>query len=109
MATIREYLKATLTRYNIDLSDAEVDAALIDQGLNPVNQYTADASRPTKLAIVEIIPGLLLSPDITEGGYAVKWDRGAVKAYYSLLCSQLGKPDLLSPAQPKIRSKSNLW
>lgn len=108
MATIREYLKATLIRYNIELTDAEVDAALIDQGLNPVNQYTADASRPTKLAIVEIIPGLLLSPDTTEGGYSVKWDRAAVKAYYSLLCAQLGKPDLLT-VQPKIKSKSHLW
>ena len=108
MATIRETISDTLARYNIELSEAEIDSKLIEQGLVPTDPFTAEASRPVKLAIVGVIPELLLMPDVTEGGYSVKYDKGALMRYYALLCSELGIPDKINP-QPKIRSKSCIW
>ncbi len=108
MATIRETISATLSRYNIELSEAEIDAKLIDQDLTPTDPYSASASRSINLAIVSVIPELLLAPDITEGGYSIKFDRGAVMKFYSWLCSELGLEDKLNP-QPKIRDKSSMW
>lgn len=108
MATIRETITAKLARYNIDLSEAELDAAIVDQGLVPTDEYSASASHKTKLVIVEVIPGLLVVPDVTEGGYSVKFDRAGIMAYYRLICSELGIPDKLNP-QPRIRSKAHLW
>ncbi|MCF2498397.1 DUF6706 family protein [Dyadobacter chenhuakuii] len=108
MATIREFIQAKLSRYNIDLTEAELDAAIIDQGLTPADQYASSASKSTLKVIASVIPELLLAPDITEGGYSIKYDKGAVTSYYRLLCAQLGIDDNLNP-QPKIRSKSSLW
>lgn len=108
MATIREFIQAKLSRYNIDLSEAELDAAIQDQALTPTDPYAPEASKPTLKVIASVIPELLLAPDITEGGFSIKYDKGAVSAYYNLLCSQLGIPNQLNP-QPKIRSKSGIW
>ena len=108
MATIREFIQAKLSRYNIDLTEAELDAAITDQGLVSSDQYTSSASTSSLKVIASVIPELLLAPDITEGGYSIKFDRAAVTAYYKLLCAQLGIDDRLNP-QPKIRSKSSIW
>ncbi|WP_426291978.1 DUF6706 family protein [Dyadobacter endophyticus] len=108
MATIREFIQAKLSRYNIDLSEAELDAAIQDQALTPSDPYAPEASKPTLKVIASVIPELLLAPDVSEGGYSIKFDRAAVTAYYSWLCGELGIPDKLNP-QPKIRSKAHLW
>lgn len=108
MATIQEITQARLSRYNIELSEVEIVGKLIDQGLIPTDAYTATASKHIDMVFVSVIPELLLAPDITEGGYSQKYDKAAIMAYYSLLCSQLGIPNKLNP-QPKIRNKSHLW
>ena len=108
MTTIREFIQAKLSRYNIDLTDTELDAAIVDQGLVPTDQYASSVSKSTLKVVASVIPELLLAPDITEGGYSIKYDKTAVLAYYNLLCSQLGIPNALN-SQPKIRSKSHLW
>jgi len=108
MATIREVITSTLQRYHIELSEAELDAKLILQGLNPTDAFNPSADRPMKLAIVSVIPELLLAPDVQEGDYAVKFDRNAIMRYYSLLCQELGVEDKLNP-KPKIRNRSRRW
>lgn len=109
MATIQEFIVAKLTRYNIELSDIELAAALTEQGLIASDEYSAAAARPLKLVIVALIPELLLMPDVTEGGYANKWDKVGIKAYYSLLCKELGIKDELAPARPIISNASSRW
>jgi|SRR5215217_9701761 len=103
MATIQEYFEAKLLRYNIELSEVETEAALIEQGLDPTSYYTPGSTIQVKTAIVKILPELLLKPDITEGGYAEKWDKGAVKLFYSLLCAELGLPDVFAAPVPTLR------
>lgn len=102
MATIQEYFVAKLSRYNIELNDAEIQAALLDEGLVPSDEYTPGSAVAIKTAIVKLIPELLLKPDITEGGYSEKWDKGALKLFYSLLCKELGLPDILADPKPSL-------
>lgn len=108
MATIREYIQAKLDRYNIELSEAEIDAILAYNDLVGPDTYSSSASRAVKLAIVKCIPELLLQPDITEGGFSRKFDKAAVIAYYSMLCKELGVEDQLTP-KPNLKNISNRW
>ena len=108
MATIQEYIQAKLIRYRIALSDVEISALIIDQGLNPIDEYTLENSTSAKTVIVRVVPELLLRPDITEGGYSEKWDRDGILAYYSLLCKEIGLVDELN-AVPTLKNVSYLW
>ena len=48
-------------------------------------------------AIAVFIPSLLARPtSVNESGFSVSWDKDGIKAYYSLLCKQLGIEDVLS-------------
>jgi len=108
MAAIGEVIQAKLSRYNIDLTEAELEVAISEQGLVSSDPYTSEVSTKTLKVIAGVLPELLLAPDITEGGYSIKYDKTAVLAYYKMLCADLGLPDKVSP-QPKIRSKSCIW
>lgn len=108
MATIRETITSKLRRYNIELTEAEIDAELIAQGLTPEDEFSVSADKQIKLALVRMIPELLLSPDIQEGDLSIRFDRQAIMKYYSYLCKELGVPDKLN-SKPTIRSKSNYW
>ena len=108
MATIREYIKSKLERYNIELTEAELDALLADNDLVGPDTYSSSASRAVKLAIVKCIPELLVQPDITEGGFSRKFDKAAIISYYSMLCKELGVEDQLSP-KPTLKNASNRW
>lgn len=103
MATVQEYFEAKLSRYNIELSDVETEAALIEEGLDPTAYFTPGSTIQIKTAIVKVLPELLLKPDITEGGYSEKWDKGAVKLFYSLLCGELNLPDVFAVPEPSLR------
>lgn len=108
MATILEYIQAKLERYNIELTEAEIDAILADNELVGTDNYSSTVSTPIKLAIVKCIPELLLQPDITEGGFSRKFDKAAIISYYSMLCKELGVEDQLSP-KPTLKNASNRW
>lgn len=106
MATVREFITAKLERFNIELSTAEMDALVVDQGLNLDAAYNSSTATIAKKAILEIIPELLLSPDVREGGYSQSWDTEGIKAYYNMLCAELKVPNKLIP---KVTDKSYMW
>ena len=108
MATIRAYITAKLARYNIEIQADELDGEIVTQGLTPTSEFTAGAATPAKRVLLSVIPGLLLQPDITEGGYSMKFDREGVRAFYGLLCAELGEENKLD-RQPVVRDRSNAW
>lgn len=109
MATIREVVESKLLRYNIELSEVELDGYIIDQGMNPGDEYTSDATLSTKLLYFALLPELLLAPDITEGGFARKWDRAAIKTFISLLAKELGKDDPFAVDTPTMTYIGDRW
>lgn len=103
--TTSEFIQAKLASFNITLSDIEMEALLVDNGLTELSEYESKAA---KTALLNIIPELLLKPDISEGGFSIKWDKGAIEKYYALLCQELGVQNKLIQ-KPKVSNKSNSW
>lgn len=46
--------------------------------------------------------------NVSEGGYSVSWNIEAVKLYYSSLCAELGKENVLT-GRAKVYNRSNFW
>lgn len=108
MATIKDIAKVKLERYGFDANDIEIDAFLIQAGIDGGTEYNViDSEISLKKILYTAIPELLLSPSVSEGGFSKKWDSQSVKAYYKLLCNELGYPDKLGG--PKIKDISNRW
>lgn len=66
------------------------------------DEVTQSNSTPIKVAIVSFIPTLLLrATSINESGFSMSWNIDGIKAYYSMMCKQLGIKDELDN-KPKI-------
>lgn len=112
MATIREYVDGKLARVGLEIEDVELTVLMDLRGVDDSTQCDDAASLAiAKRIIVDAIPELLLLPDVQEGGMSIKRNPAAIKAYYALLCNELGIDNKLDPpaATPTVKDKSNLW
>ncbi len=103
-----EYITAKLGRFN--LSDEDCEVILLDNGLNADDEVSVNEM---KLAIYNSLSDWFpLHKSITEGGVNETWDYEAVKLYYSLLCKELGKEniiDTLNAQKTEVCDRSNIW
>lgn len=82
--------------------DNVIDGALLDEGIPGSSQYLATGSNAIKRAAVSVLKILLSTPDTTNtDGYAINWDRSAVKHRIADLESELG----MTRSIPKITGK----
>lgn len=111
--TVSQFLIAKLSTLHIAIEAAEAAALLAEQGLSDTAEYGADNARAVKLAIATLLPTMLMKPDVSEGGYSEKWDKNALKLYYSILCRELGIDDVIAAAEavpvPTVQDRSDLW
>ncbi len=103
--TNKEYLTKALNGLNV--SEDDIDIILVKSGL--VADDVADV-RACDMAVYNRMSVVLkgMSQNISEGGYSISWNIEAVKMYYSALCNELGKENVLV-ASPKVRNRSNFW
>lgn len=102
--TYLEWMTSTVARFNVTADEAEL--ILTNQSeLVPDMSATVDVTI-AKRALCKEFASILPMANVTEGGYSVTWDMGAIKAYYRALCAELGMQDL---TQPQIRNRSNIW
>lgn len=103
--TYKEYLTKSLDSFGV--SEDDIDIILFKADLNKDEE--ADVNKADN-AIYNRLSIVLknMTQNISEGGYSISWNIDAVKLYYSQLCSELRKPNLLD-RKPKVRNKSNLW
>lgn len=110
MVTAKEYIATSLQEFNIAISDAELSVQLSLNGISGSEIFTPEMYKSIQKTIVAIIPKLLLMSEISEGDLTIKWNIEGVKAYYSMLCKELGIEDKLNTANvPTITNRSNLW
>lgn len=111
MATNSEVIKARLNRYGIEIQDAELDAHAVDTALVLTDEYSINEGPAVKRVLALVLRDLLVMPDLSEGQISIKWDRAAVKAYYGMLCKELGLVNefIEIAPQPTIQNKSYLW
>lgn len=103
--TNKEYLTKSLNGLNV--SEDDIDIILVKGGLvadGTVDTRACDVSVYNRMSVV--LKGML--QNVSEGGYSISWNMEAVKKYYSALCNELGKENVLV-ARPKVRNRSNIW
>lgn len=103
--TNKEYLTKSLNGLNI--SEDDIDIILLKGGLDAsgdVDTTICDMSVYNRMSVV--LKGMM--QNVSEGGYSISWNIEAVKLYYSALCTELGKENVLV-SRPKIRNRSNYW
>lgn len=104
ITTNREYLLKALAKFNV--SEDDVDLILLESP-EILPDATPDVTG-CKLAIHKAMSVILPLANIGESGYSVSWNIEALKMWYTSLCAELGKENLIS-GRPKIRDRSNLW
>ena len=101
---VREYISSKYQSYGIKLSEADLLDMAQDAKVELSDEVTQSNSTPIKVAIVSFIPTLLLrATSINESGFSMSWNIDGIKAYYSMMCKQLGIKDELNDNKPKIK------
>jgi len=105
MASVQDVIASKLQPLSIELTPVQMEALLVENGLNGSAPYTLDLKQPVSQALHSMASQLLAMPDVTEGGYSIKYDRKAVQVF----CEQLWADISQSSTQPKVRNRSSLW
>jgi hypothetical protein len=98
--------EALIAALQISVEDATLDKVLIDLDVIGSDTYSKDNATAIDKCAIEVLQGLLSMPDVSEGGYSVKYDRKAVEARLSYLSQKTGVAD---PLKPTINDASNRW
>lgn len=104
--TNKEYLTKTLSGFG--LSDDDIDIILLKSSLDGASDHldinACDLAVYNRFSI--ILKGMM--QNVSEGGYSVSWNMEAIKLYYSALCNELGKENVLV-GRPKVYNRSSYW
>lgn len=109
MASITAVITDSLNPFSIELSAVRLERLLVDADLDGSTVYTKDKAQAVKGVLVTVVSDLLAMPDVTEGGYSVKWDRTAVSIYLSQLRAELGITPVATNGTPTVSDRSYLW
>lgn len=101
--TNKEALVATL---QASVPDNALEKALADRGIVSAAIYGATQTAGIDGAAMDLLSGLLSAPDVSEGGYSVRFDRTAIKARLIFLANKYGNTEILSGLQPSVTSKA---
>lgn len=109
------YIASKLSRLRIFLDANELSVAYTNAGITGNENYTVSLKPVIDKFFYDIIPELLAMPDKTQGDTSLKWDRPAIKSFYSIVAGNLDLPNQLPeviaemPLKPTITDKSYLW
>lgn len=106
--------QALIAVLQVSVDDAVLNKALLDAGFSTSDDEDYDAdfdlydnskARSIDLCAIEVLQGLLSTPNITEGGYSITFDRQSVQARLQYLSYKNG---VSNPIGPKVR-RSSPW
>lgn len=103
--TNKEALAAVV---RVSIPDSSYEKSMLDRDVNPAATYTKENAEAIDLCAIELLSGLLSDPDVSEGGYSIKFDRGAVQKRLISLATKHGASDILSQYSPSVTSPS-VW
>ncbi|ARK08872.1 DUF6706 family protein [Fibrella sp. ES10-3-2-2] len=104
--TNKEIIAAKVQSFGLDLDEVELKGLLVDHDVDGELEYDKAWKEPVKKLLLDYLSTILARPDVTEGGYAVKWDRTGVATYIARLETDLGlttKPAIV------ISSAEDMW
>ena len=88
----------------------DVEGLLVDQGLNPDDEYTADIGNAGafQLAYAFGLVEILISPNLSEGDWSRTWgDRSVIEKIVSAIFNRFAPDD--NPLNPQIKNISSRW
>lgn len=95
--TVSDYITQKIGSFGMHLSEADLLDMTLNSSVSLDDEITKENMIEVNKAIAVFIPSLLARPtSVNESGFSVSWDKDGIKAYYSLLCKQLGIEDVLS-------------
>lgn len=95
--TVSDYITQKIGSFGMHLSEADLLDMTLNSSVSLDDEITKKNMIEVNKAIAVFIPSLLARPtSVNESGFSVSWDKDGIKAYYSLLCKQLGIEDVLS-------------
>lgn len=104
--TIGEYIKEKMSLWSVELSDEVITLELSRVELD--SSVTISAETNLDKFFYNVIPDIILLPkSVSEGGFSISYDKDAITAYYKILASRLGLPNLL--AKDTITDITNRW
>lgn len=104
--TIGEYIKEKTSLWSVELSDEVITLELSRVELD--SSVTISAETNLDQFFYNVIPDIILLPkSVSEGGFSISYDKDAITAYYKILASRLGLPNLL--AKDTITDITNRW
>ncbi|MEG0848475.1 MAG: DUF6706 family protein [Myroides sp.] len=104
--TIGEYIKEKTSLWSVELSDEVITLELSRVELD--SSVTISAETNLDKFFYNVIPDIILLPkSVSEGGFSISYDKDAITAYYKILASRLGLPNLL--AKDTITDITNRW
>jgi hypothetical protein len=104
--TIGEYIKEKTSLWSVELSDEVITLELSRVELD--SSVTISAETNLDKFFYNVIPDIILLPkSVSEGGFSISYDKDAITAYYKILASRLGLPNIL--AKDTITDITNRW
>jgi hypothetical protein len=101
--TLKEALAAVVSQ---SVSDNVLEKALADWELLGDDLYTNSSALLVDAAAVDVLFNLWASPNVSEGGFSVSYDRTALKDKIIILATKSGRKDILSAMTPTVSGAS---
>ncbi|MEQ3166377.1 DUF6706 family protein [Parabacteroides goldsteinii] len=105
--TVSNYITQKIGSFGMNLSEADLLDMTLNSSVSLDDEITQENMIEVNKAMAVFIPSLLARPtSVNESGFSISWDKDGIKAYYSLLCKQLGIEDVLAS---RISDASMYW
>lgn len=108
--TIKEFIVEKLSAWGVEYPTSLIVAFIQKMDIDPNADYKDTPNEKIDLIFYNIIPDLLLMPSsVSEGGYAISYNKQALTNFYKSLCSKLGKVNHLTESNNQIKDISKQW
>jgi hypothetical protein len=98
--------EALIATCQASVPDGSLELALINKGLTGTDAYSAADQPAIELCAIDVLNGLLAQPDVTEGGYSVRFDRASVQKRVLFLAQRNNVTAVTDAVTPKVRGAS---
>lgn len=103
--TNKEALAAVVS---VSVSDALLEKALSDSEISGSATYSKDNIAKIDSAALDVLFSVWSTPDVSEGGFSVKYDRAALKIKIEALAAKCGRTDVVTSIKPTVK-KATPW
>lgn len=100
--------EALIAAVSFSVPDNMLEKALLDRTLTGASTYTSANAEKVDMCVIDLLQRVLSEPDVTEGGYSIRFDRKAVEARLLYLARKYDQTGILNQLTPTVTGKS-VW